>query len=164
MLKKQRRNLLRTLILDSGEEEGWGADIRLSITEIASMDSSVRYEAVSSHEGNVGVEFDLPKIKSGTGNSPTQTLTIRTCRESSDKLLAPLSKLYKVKTDTTKHLISSAKLAFVDLNEFAKAKFGKNAISATDAKERKLFFETENPDDYAELYVNIKMKRSCGLS
>jgi len=54
--------------------------------------------------------------------------------------------------------INSAKLAFVDLNEFAKSKFGKDAIPQTDAKEMKLFFETQDPDDYAELYVNINDK------
>ena len=66
--------------------------------------------------------------------------------------------MYKLKDDTAKHFISSAKLAFVDLNEFAKAKFGKDAVPHTDAKEMKLFFETEDPEDYAELYVNINDK------
>jgi hypothetical protein len=69
-----------------------------------------------------------------------------------------LSRLYKLKFDTTKHFVGFAKLAFVDLNEFARAKFGKDAVPHTDAKEMKLFFETEDPDDYAELYVNINDK------
>jgi hypothetical protein len=150
---------IQPLFIDSGEEEGWGADIRLSLTEITSTDSFISYKAISSHEGkNVGLEFTLPKIKPGTENSPTQILTIRTCGESSDNLLMLLSKLYKLRVDTTKHFIGFVKLAFVDLNEFAKAKFGKDAIPGTDAKEMKLFFETEDPDDYAELYVNINDK------
>jgi hypothetical protein len=85
-------------------------------------------------------------------------LTIKTCGGSSDNLLALLSKLYKLKVETLKHFIDSAKLSFVDLNEFAKAKFGKDAVPHTDAKEMKLFFETEDPEDYAELYVNINEK------
>lgn len=150
---------IQPLFIDSGEEEGWGADIRLSLTEITSTDSFTTYKAISSHEGkNVGLEFTLPKIKPGTENSPTQILIIRTCGERSDNLLMLLSKLYKLRVDTTKHFISSARLAFVDLNEFAKAKFGKEAIPGTDAKEMKLFFETEDPDDYAELYLNINDK------
>ena len=54
--------------------------------------------------------------------------------------------------------VNSAKLAFVDLNEFAKAKFGTQAIPHMEAKEMKLFFETEDPEDYAEFYVNINEK------
>jgi hypothetical protein len=56
-----------------------------------------------------------------------------------------LSKLDKLKIDTAKHFISWAKTAFVDLNEFAKAKFGKDAVPHTDVKEMKLFFESEDP-------------------
>ena len=54
--------------------------------------------------------------------------------------------------------VNSAKLAFVDLNEFAKAKFGTEAIPHMEAKQMKLFFETEDPEDYAEFYVNINEK------
>ena len=53
---------------------------------------------------------------------------------------------------------NSPKLAFVDLNEFAKAKFGTEAIPHMEAKQMKLFFETEDPEDHAELYVNINEK------
>ena len=150
---------IQPLLIDNDKEEGWGADIRLSLTEITSTDSLTFYKAISSYEGkNVGIEFILPNTSPGMENSPTQTLQLKTCGESSDNLLALLSKLYKLKGDRAKHFITSANLAFVDLNEFAKAKFGKDAISHTDAKEMKLFFETEDPEDYAELYVNINEK------
>jgi len=150
---------VQPLIIDNTNDEGWGADIRLSLTEISSTDSFVTYKAVSSHEGKkVGLEFTLAKNKAATDNSPTQILTIKTSGESSDNLLILLSNLYKLKADQAKHFISSAKLAFVDLNEFAKAKFGNDAIPNTDVKEMKLFFETEDPNDYAELYVNINDK------
>lgn len=150
---------IQPLLIDNGEEEGWGADIRLSLTEITSTDSVIIYKAISSHEGkNVGIEVTLPKSKPGSENSPTQILTIKTCGESSDNLLMMLSRLYKFRDDTAKHFISLAKLAFVDLNEFAKAKFGKDAIPHADAKEMKLFFETEDAEDYAELYLNINEK------
>jgi len=151
---------IKPLLIENSEEEGWGADIRLSLTEIASTDSFFTYKAISSHEGrNVGIEFTLPNAKPAIEKSPTQILGIKTCGESSDNLLMLLSKLYKLKGDTTKHFISSAKLAFVDLNEFARSKFGKDAIPHTDTKEMKLFFETQDPDDYAELYVNINDKQ-----
>ena len=150
---------IQPLHIDNDEEEGLGADIRLSLTEITLTDSFIIYKAISSHEGkNVGIEVTLPKSKPGTENSPTHILAIKTCGESSDNLLMLLSKLYKLKIDTTKHFIGFVKLAFVDLNEFAKAKFGKDAISHTEAKEMKLFFESEDPEDYAELYVNVNDK------
>jgi len=150
---------VQPLLIDNGEEEGWGADIRLSLTEITSSDSFAMYKATSSHEGkNLGVEFILHKDTPGTENSPTQILTIKACGERSDNLLMLLSKLYNLKVDTASHFVTEARLAFVDLNEFAKAKFGKKAIPHTDAKEMKLFFEDNDPDDYAELYVNINEK------
>ncbi len=149
---------IQPLFIDNGDEEGFGADIRLSVTEITSTDSFTTYRAISSYEGkNVGVEFILPE-KPVNKNLPTQILEIKTSGETSDNLLMLLSTLYKLKVDPTKHFIISAELAFVDLNEFAKAKFGKDAIRNTEAKEMKLFFETEDPDDYAELYVNINDK------
>jgi len=150
---------IHSLIIDNGEEEGWGADIRLSLIEVASADSFTTYKAISSHEEkNVGIEFILPYTRSAIESSPTQMLEIRTCGESSDNLLMLLSKLYKLKDDPTRHFIHSAELAFVDLNEFAKSKFGKEAIRHSDAKEMKLFFQTDYPDDYAELYLNINDK------
>jgi len=150
---------IQPLFIDHSEDEGWGADIRLSLTEVSLTDSLTVYKAISSHQGkNVGLEFILPNNKHGVANSPTQVLTMKSCGESSDNLLMLLSKLYMLKGDPAKHFISSAKLAFVDLNEFARAKFGKDAIPDTDAKELKLFFESEDPNDYAELYVNINEK------
>ena len=150
---------VQPLFIDNGDEEGWGADIRLSLTEIISTDSMVTYKAISSYEGKkVGLEFTLPIAKPATENSPTEILQIKTCGENSDNLLRLLSKLYRLKVDTNAHFISSVKLAFVDLNEFARSKFGKDAIPQTDSKEMKLFFETEDPEDYAELYVNINDK------
>jgi len=150
---------VQPLIIESDDDEGWGADIRLSLTQVVSADSANTYRAVSSHEGkNVGIEFILPKSNAGKDKSPTQVLMIKSCGENSDNLLMILTNLYKLKPDQAKHFISSAKLAFVDLNEFAKAKFGKEAIQATDVKEMKLFFETEDPDDYAELYLNINAR------
>jgi len=98
---------IQRLHIDNDEEEGLGSDIRLSLTEITSTDSFIIYKAISSHEGkNVGIEVTLPKSKPGTENSPTQILAIKTCGESSDNLLMLLSKLYKLKIDTTKHFIS----------------------------------------------------------
>lgn len=53
------------------------------------------------------------------------------------------------------HFITIKRLAFIDLNEFAKAQFGQELANKTTVKEMKVFFEAENPDDNAELYINI---------
>src|SRR5689334_25190638 len=79
---------VQPLIIEKDEQEGSEADIRLSVTEITSTDSTDKYKAVSSHEGkNVGIEFILPKSNAGTDKSPTQVLMIKSCGESSDNLL-----------------------------------------------------------------------------
>src|SRR5580765_1594805 len=69
---------IHPLLIDNGEEEGWGADIRLSLKKITLTDSFITYKAVSSHEEkNVGLEFILPNNKPGIDNLPTQILTIK---------------------------------------------------------------------------------------
>jgi hypothetical protein len=141
------------------EEESLGADVRLSLIEITSTDSICIYKAMSSYDGkNVGLEVILPHKKAEKESSPTQIMEIKTLGTSSDNLLVLLSKLYKLKVDTGEPFISSVKPTFVDLNEFARAKFGKEAIPSSDEKDMKLFFEAEDPEDYAELYININEK------
>src|ERR1700716_1869334 len=52
---------VKELFVDKGDEEGWGADIRLSITEISKTDSSVTYFANSLYdETNVGLKITIP--------------------------------------------------------------------------------------------------------
>jgi hypothetical protein len=132
---------IQPLFIDNGEEEGWGADIRLSLTEITLTDSFTSYKAISSYERkNVGIEFILANNKPVIENSPTQILTIKTCGESSDNLLTLLSRLYKLKGDTAKHFIRLAKLAFVDLNEFARAKFWKRGDPKYRRKRNEVIF------------------------
>lgn len=146
----------KELFIDNGEEEGWGADIRLSITEILPSDSFTTYKALSSYEGKkFGLEIKLPNNVPDNKNQLAQLMTIKSLGQPSDNLLSTLSKLYKLKVDTTKRFIDEAKVAFIDLNEFAKSRFGKEPVNRTQAKEMKIFFEANNPDDNAELYLNV---------
>jgi hypothetical protein len=57
--------------------------------------------------------------------------------------------------DTTLHFVASKRVAFIDLNEFAKVKIGRELSNRTAAKEMKIFFEDENPDNNGELFINI---------
>ena len=147
---------VKELFVDKGDEEGWGADIRLSITEISKTDTSVTYFANSLYDKkNVGLKITIPTALPKSEKGLAQVLTLQSSGNISDNLVHTLSKLYKCKVDTTLHFVASKKVVFIDLNEFAKAQFGQEPANKITAKEMKVFFETENPDDNAELYINI---------
>jgi len=147
---------VKELFVDKGDEEGWGADIRLSITEILKTDTSVTYFANSLYDKeNVGLEITIPTASPKSEKELAQVLTLQSSGNISDNFVQTLSKLYKEKMDTTLHFVASKRIAFIDLNEFAKAKLGQELANKTAAKEMKVFFEAENPDDNAELYINI---------
>ena len=146
----------KELFIDDGDEEGWGADIRLSIVKVEKTDTSTTYFASSLYEDkNVGLHITIPSSAPKNESELAQILTFTSSGVISDNLIATLSKLYKEKIAQDIHFISSKRTAFIDLNEFAKAKFGKEPVNRTTAKEMKVFFEAENPDDNAELYINI---------
>src|SRR6185503_6103713 len=66
------------VFIDKGEEEGWGADIRLSITYIIKSDSFTIYKVNSLYKKkNIGLEFIIPN-KPEKENALAQTLTIKT--------------------------------------------------------------------------------------
>jgi hypothetical protein len=51
------------LFVEKGDEDGWGADIRLSITKIFRADSSILYVTNSLYEAkNVGFQISIPKV------------------------------------------------------------------------------------------------------
>ena len=147
---------IKELFIDKGDEEGWGADIRLSIIEIKKTDSSITYFANSPYENkNVGFQITIPSASPKSEKELAQVLTLQRSGNISDNFVQTLSKLYKEKVDTTLHFVASKRIAFIDLNEFAKAQLGKELSNNTAAKEMKIFFEAQNPDDNAELYINI---------
>jgi hypothetical protein len=147
---------VKELFVDKGDEGGWGADIRLSITEMSKTDTSVTYFVNSLYdEKNVGLKITIPTASPKSDKELAQVLTLQSSGNISDNFIVSLSKLYKEKADTTLHFVASKRIAFIDLNEFAKAQFGKEPENKTTAKEMKAFFESENPDDNAELYINI---------
>jgi len=147
---------VKELFVDKGDEEGWGADIRLSITEILKTDTSVTYFANSLYDKkNVGFKITIPTDSPKSKKELAQVLTLQSSGNISDNFVQTLSKLYKEKVDTTLHFVASKRIAFIDLNEFARVQLGQEPSNKTTAKEMKAFFEAENPDDNAELYINI---------
>jgi hypothetical protein len=145
---------IKPLQIDKGEEEGWGADIRLSIIDKAENDTVKIYKAVSSYEGKeLGLLILVPKAKEGSkgfGNG----ITLQSVGSQSDNLLYTLLTLYKQKVDTSAKFVKSVKVNYVNLKEFAKSVAGQEGQYTT-ANEYKLFFEGNNDEDYAELYLNV---------
>ena len=133
------------------EEEGWGADVRLSIVKVIHQDSVTQYKILSTYNGKeIGFEIIIPAKLSIKG-----ALEFRSTGQNSDEFLHVLSKLYNVKSDSLKYFTKSCKLTGIDLNEFANDKLGAKISIIAGLKEMKLFYEPANENDYAELYLNI---------
>ena len=146
---------VKELMIDNGEEEGWGADIRLSIFSIRETDTSKLYTAISTYQGTkLGLLVSIPRRKEGEkgfGNG----ISLKSIGIESDNLLQTLAKLYKQKADSSLKFTTSITVTYVNLDEFAKS------LGATDRDEYKtqnqykLFYEGSSEEDYAELYLNI---------
>lgn len=146
---------VKELMIDNGEEEGWGADIRLSIVSIRETDTSKLYTAISTYQGTkLGLLVSIPRRKEGEkgfGNG----ISLKSIGIESDNLLQTLAKLYKQKADSSLKFTTSITVTYVNLDEFAKS------LGATDRDEYKtqnqykLFYEGSSEEDYAELYLNI---------
>lgn len=149
---------IKPLIIKNGDEDGFGADIRLSIVEQSEDDSSTIFKEISIYQGKeLGLIVALPKAKSGTkgfGNG----IRLKSIGVASDFLLQTLAVLYKQKSDTSLRFTTSHTVTFVNLKEFAKSLNAEENADYTTSREYKLFFESENGEDYAELYLNIDPK------
>ena len=134
----------KPLIIE-GEEDSWGADLRLSFTEASTTDKETTYLVNSIYNGkNIGFTMTVPK------HGMTKLL-FKSDGQNSDNFIHLLQNLYKQKTDTTSKFIDSLSvdcLELADLNQNG----GKEVVLAA---ERKLFFQGANENDYAELYLNI---------
>src|SRR4051794_20338352 len=82
-------------------------------------------------------------------------MEIKSVGSASDNLLLLLQDLYKEEIVANSKFVASKTINFIDLNEFVKAKFGQKSERADSVRELKVFFESDNEDDYAELYINI---------
>jgi hypothetical protein len=145
---------IKPLQIDNGEEEGWGADIRLSIVAKSENDTASIYKAVSSYNGQeLGLLVSIPKRKEGDKGFG-QGILLKSIGTQSDYFLQTLSQLYKLSFDKAATFVKSINVTYVNLKEFAKAAAGQEG-QYTPANEYKLFFEGNGDEDYAELYLNI---------
>jgi hypothetical protein len=140
----------------SDEEEGWGADIRLSIVEKSENDTAKVYKAISSYNGKeLGLLLSVPDRKEGNKGFG-QGISLKSIGSQSDYLLHTLYQLYKQPVDTTSTFTSNINVNFVNLKEFAKDVAGQEG-QYTAANEYKLFFEGTGDEDYAEIFLNINL-------
>jgi hypothetical protein len=145
---------VQPLQIDNGEEEGWGADIKLSIVEKSENDTANIYKAVSSYNGQeLGLLVSIPKRKEGDKGFG-QGISLKSIGTQSDLLLRTLYQLYKQTVDTNATFTKDINVTYVNLKEFAKAVAGQEGQYIA-ANEYKLFFEGKSDEDYAELYLNV---------
>ena len=145
---------VKELFVDKGEEEGWGADIKLSVVEKSENDTASIYKAVSSYNGQeLGLLVFVPKRKEGDKGFG-HGISLKSIGSQSNYLLQTLSQLYEQPFDKTAIFVKSIDVTYVNLKEFAKAVAGQEG-QYTAANEYKLFFEGKSEEDYAELYLNI---------
>ena len=145
----------KELFVDNGDEEGWGADIRLSIISISESDTAKLFTAISTYEGKrLGLLVSVPKKKEGDKGFGSG-ITLKSIGVESDNLLIVLSKLYKQKVDTTLKFTSSVSVTYVNLDEFAKRLGAEDGGQYKTENQYKLFYEGEKEGDYAEIYLNI---------
>ena len=146
---------IKPLVVLNDKDDGWGADLRLSVVDITENDSAKVYKAISSYnKKNLGFLLFIPKQKTndkGFGNG----ITLKSVGIESDNLLHELAKRYKQSVPVDSKFVESASASFVDLGEFSKSLGGKVVGNDPNVDEYKLFFETK--DDEGELFVNINL-------
>lgn len=145
----------KELIIDNGEEEGWGADIRLSIVSIEETDTSKLYTAISTYQDKkLGLLVSIPKKKEGDKGFASG-ISLKSIGPESDNLLLTLAKLYKQKADSSLKFTNSISVTYVNLDEFAKSLGAQDGGDYKTQNQYKLFYEGSDEDEYAELYLNI---------
>ena len=144
---------IKPMVIISEDEDGGGADIRLSITGVLENDTATIYRVVSPwHNKDLGLTFAIPKKEHENGFG--SGLELRSLGKESDYFLATLAKLYGEKLDSTTHFKASITVNYVNLGGFAKT-LGAKDESDTALVEYKLFFEGKQENEYAELYLNV---------
>jgi hypothetical protein len=137
-------------------EDGWGADIRLSIVAKFENDTVNIYKAVSIYdEQKVGLLISVPKRKEGDKGFGHGIL-LKSVGIQSDYLLRTLSQLYNQPSYKTATFINEVSVNYVNLKAFAKAVTGQEGQS-TVTNQYKLFFEGKSDEEYAELFLNINL-------
>ncbi len=154
-LEKKDTLPIPELFINTNKEDGWGADVRLSISAIFKTDSSITYITNSNYGGEkVGFHITIPLKRMAA----EQVMLLGSSGKNSDNLVKLLSRLYKQEIDSSQHFAISKRVAFIDLDEFIKKEIKGYSGDENGINSLKVFFESDNEDDNAEIFININVK------
>ena len=143
---------VKELIVNKSEDQGMGADIRLSFTESIPTNKGIVYKVTSTYKNKmIGFDITVP-------NTGLSKLIINGVGINSDNFIQAISKLYKQKIDTSLHFVNSITVDCINMGDFIDS-LNKQANSNyySTKSQYKLFFQGKSEDDYAELYLNVNM-------
>jgi hypothetical protein len=145
---------VKPIIIPDNKDDGWGGDIRLSITNISENDTTKIFKAISIYNNkDLGLLVFIPKAAEDDKGFGKAGITLKSIGEKSDNLIQLLTTLYKQKNMPGAKFVSSISGTYVNLSKFAKSVAGNASDDALNISEYKLFFESK--DDEAELFLNI---------
>jgi len=141
---------VRELLVIKSEEQGWGADIRLSYTESFPSDKGITYKVKSLYKNKlIGFEITVP-------NPGFAKLAMKTIGTYSDNFIHTLSKLYNQKNDTTLKFTDFIVADCVNMGDYIDSLNKQSNNNYVSPKSQyKLFLKGKDEDDYAELFFNI---------
>lgn len=143
------KNLQPQPVVIESEDEGWSNDIKLSYTNSLITNEAVIYQINSIYENQIlGFEVSVPR------HGFTQ-LTIKSTGKNSDNFLHFLGKLYKQKVVTSAKFIDAITAECINMGDYIDSLNNQSKASFATTVQYKLFFQGQNEDDYAELYLNI---------
>ena len=141
------------VVLKSGIENGHPAGIRLAIQRSKDTDSSTTYQLLSSYEGKpIGFVLTIPRETEG--KKRLAMACIKSPGTSGDLFLHLLAAQYNQKIDSNAKMADSIPFVCMNLEHFFNSV---DTPKAGDwiAAQYKLFFDSENKDGDAELFMNI---------
>ncbi|MEO3403669.1 hypothetical protein AAFN85_07180 [Mucilaginibacter sp. CAU 1740] len=135
--------------------EGFGGDVRLSVTQKTKVNEVVVYDLKANYRGKlVGFQIVVPENTNQSKEGFGKGIEIKSMGKISDDFRNALAEIYKIKTDQEKKFIDKIPVAFVDLDAFAKSVVKNAKLDGSDFKKLKLFFESKDGEE-AELFFNI---------
>ena len=132
-----------------------GSDLRLSIKDTTQTDSTVNYEVVSIRSNNeLGFMISVPKESKANGFG--DGFVLKSIGERSNFFLYILSVVYGQEMIHPEKFVDEIKVNYVDLRKLAKAETEKNGGEPYKiGGDYKLFFNNNDGDEPAELYINV---------
>jgi len=139
---------LENIILD--KQADWGGNFKLHIQSEAHKDNAYVYTVCSLYEGNqVGFELQIPADIKTFGEG----VVFRSLGSISDHFITALFSIYGLYPQDNLRFVDSISCNYAGLNDLEYKGDGQKRLSHINYI--KVFFEGNDEEEYAELYVNI---------